>query len=295
MPEMKYIPLVQLVEPPDPMRLTMDSDKLAELIEDIKAQGILQNLVVVSKSKPGEQATPHAETQRGDTLPILAPLYEIVAGHRRYKAACAAGLESAPCLIFTDATLAKHAAMSAENTLREDVSPAEEAYWYAELIDKLDLTEDQLTKTVRKPLSYIYKRLDLLRGNPAVLEAVKERLISLSVAEQLNRVDNDDHCVYLTRMAVEGGATARMVMEWVQQYKKAGPSPVVDLKPFQEAGAAGQAVVQQTKCVLCKSAAYPANIRWVPIHDFELDQLLVQIDGVAQPPADAAPESTEGG
>jgi ParB family chromosome partitioning protein len=206
-----------------------------------------------------------------------------VAGHRRYKAACAAGIKEAPCLIFTDATLAKHAAMSAENTLREDVSAAEEAYWYAELIEKFDLTEDQLTKTVRKPLNYIYKRLDLLRGNPAVLEAVKQRELTLSVAEQLNRVDNAEHCAYLTRMAVEGGATARTVMEWVKQYKASGPSPVVDLEPFRKAGEVGQAAVQQTKCFLCGSAAYQANLVWVAIHDFERDQLLAQIQSVATP------------
>jgi ParB family transcriptional regulator, chromosome partitioning protein len=283
---MKYIPLEQLREPPNPMRLTMDDEKLAELIDDIKAQGILQNLVVVVL--PGE-VLHVGETRESDsegTFDHDVPVYEIVAGHRRYKAACAAGIKSAPCLVFTDATLAKHAAMSAENTLREDVSPAEEAYWYAELIDKLDVTEEQLTKTVRKPLSYIYKRLDLLRGHPAVLEAVKERQITLSVAEQLNRVDNAEHCAYLTRMAVEGGVTARVAMDWVQQYKKTGPSPVIDFTPFRRAGEAGQAVVQQTKCFLCKSANYPANIVWVPIHDFERDQLLAQIEGVATPPAE---------
>jgi ParB/RepB/Spo0J family partition protein len=276
-----------LREPPNPMRLTMDDEKLAELIDDIKAQGILQNLVVVSLAREGGAADTAAAGISGEVLSDRAPLYEIVAGHRRYKAACAAGIASAPCLVFTDATLAKHAAMSAENTLREDVSPAEEAYWYAELIDKLDLTEDQLTKTVRKPLNYIYKRLDLLRGNPAVLEAVKQRLIVLSVAEQLNRVDNADHCAYLTRLAVEGGVTARVAMEWVQQYKKTGPSPVVDLKPFIEAGKEGQAAAQATKCFLCKSAAYPANIVWVAIHDFERDQLLAQLEGVAAPPGEA--------
>jgi len=87
-------------------------------------------------------------------------------------------------------------------------------------------------------------------------------------------------------MAVEGGATARVVMEWVQQYKKNGPSPVVDMAPFVEAGKQGHAAAELTKCVLCKSAAYPANMKWVPIHDFELDRLLAQIEGAAEMPAD---------
>src|SRR5437879_10943874 len=128
MPEMKYIPLEQLREPPNPMRLTMDDEKFAELVDDIKAQGILQNLVVVVL--PTVVTPPNViDVTPGEPLAVAPlPLYEIAAGHRRYKAACAAGIASAPCLVFTDATLAKYAAMSAENTLREDVSPAEEAY-----------------------------------------------------------------------------------------------------------------------------------------------------------------------
>jgi ParB/RepB/Spo0J family partition protein len=284
MPEMRYIPLEQLIEPPNPMRLAMDDEKMQELIDDIKAQGILQNLVVVVV--PGK-VIHKGETTESDSVGTFdhdAPIYEIVAGHRRYKAACAAGLKDAPCLIFTDATLAKHAAMSAENTLREDVSPAEEAYWYAELIEQYDLTEEQLTKTIHKPLSYIYARLSLLRGNPFVLEAVKDRKLTLSVAQQLNRVDNDQHCRYLTVLAIEGGATARTVMEWVSEYKKNGPSPVVDLTAFQEAGKTAKDAPGPAACFLCKSNSYPANIVWVPIHDFERDQILRQVESAASVP-----------
>src|SRR5437660_1032562 len=285
MPEMKYIPLEQLIEPPNPMRLAMDDEKMTELIDDIKAQGILQNLVVVLSGDEGSAVRPISGEKTASYTPDRAPLYEIVAGHRRYKAACAAGLKDAPCLIFTDATLAKHAAMSAENTLRQDVSPAEEAYWYAELIEKYDFTEEQLGKTVHKPLNYIYTRLNLLKGNPAVLEAVQQRKIGLSVASQLNRVDNDQHCRYLTYLAVEGGATAKMVLEWVTEYKKNGPSPVVDITAFKEAGAKGAADHGPAKCFLCKSNSYPANIVWVPIHDFERDQILRQIESLGTVPA----------
>jgi ParB family transcriptional regulator, chromosome partitioning protein len=284
MPEMKYIALEQLIEPPNPMRLAMDDEKMQELIDDIKEQGILQNLVVVLSGDGGSTVRPISGEKTAGITPDSAPIYEIVAGHRRYKAACAAGLKDAPCLIFTDKTLAKHAAMSAENTLREDVSPAEEAYWYAELIEKYDFTEDQLSKTVHKPLNYIYARLNLLKGNPAVLEAVKERQIVLSVAQQLNRVDNDQHCRYLTHLAVEGGATARMVMEWVTEYKKNGPSPVVDITAFKEAGKQGAAEHGPAKCFLCKSNSYPSNIVWVPIHDFERDQILRQIESLGTVP-----------
>jgi ParB family transcriptional regulator, chromosome partitioning protein len=259
MPEMRYIPTTQLVEPPNPIRISMDDEKMRDLIDDIRAQGVIQSLAVIP----------------------AADKFEIVAGHRRYKAACAVGLSTLPCMIFTDETTARHAIMLAENTMREDVSAAEEAVWFAELIEKYDYTEEQLLKAVKRPVGYVYARLDLLKGNKDVFEAVRERKISLSVAQQLNRVDNADHCRYLCRMAVEGGATARTAMDWVKDYKANGPSPVVDLKPFVEAGREGRAMWDVPKCFMCNSNSYPANIVWVPIHDFERDALIQKVQEAA--------------
>src|SRR6266852_7320453 len=99
MPQYKVIPLVQLAEPQKPVRFAMDDAKLAELVDSIREQGILQNLGVIVASTPGDGAggVPGADSTPGRREP--APLYEIVFGHRRYKAACIVGLKEAPCMI----------------------------------------------------------------------------------------------------------------------------------------------------------------------------------------------------
>lgn len=265
MPEFRMIPIEKIVEPPQPVRFAMDDEKFATLCESVKRHGILQNIGVYP----------------------VGELFEISFGHRRYRAACAVELKELPCRVFADKEVAREVAMLEENLEREDITAAEEAVKYAELIEKYDFTEDQLLNFLHKPASYVYGRLDLLNKDKGVFQAVADRKIVLSVAQQLNRVDHTGHCAYLLRMAIENGASARIVAGWVVDYKRNGPGQVVDLAPLVEQGKASIAPAGGPECVLCKSSGYPANIKWVPIHDFELDALLANIAGAAQLPAEA--------
>jgi ParB/RepB/Spo0J family partition protein len=306
MPQYKVIPIEQLIEPKEPVRFAMDDAKLAELAESIKKQGVLQNLGVIlagcaeggagegrSESRLGSAGPSAPLKGRGGTdaregsggpEPSTAPLYEIVFGHRRYKASVMCELKELPCMVFEDKAIARHAAMLDENLCREDITAAEEAVKYTEIIESYDCTEDALQDIVKRPLSYIYARLDLMKGNKAVFEAVAARHINLSVAQQLNRVDDDQHCRYLLQMCVDGGASARTVMAWVQDYKTNGPGQVVNLQPIVDAAKAAAHPEGGPVCFFCNSNKYPANIVWVPIHDFERDGLIAKVQEAASAP-----------
>jgi ParB family transcriptional regulator, chromosome partitioning protein len=262
MPKSQTIPFDKIMEPHAPARFAMDEEKLAELVESIRAQGLLQPIGVF---------------QNGE-------LYEITFGHRRYKACQIIGLKEIDCRVFDTPEKARHAAMLDENLCREDITAAEEAEKYAEIILEYDCTEQELMDIVKRPPAYVYARLDLLKKDKGVFAAVAARQIVLSVAQQLNRVKDAGHCAYLLRMAIENGASARVVAGWVVDYLRNGPGATVDLTAFKEAGAQGAVVAEMTKCVLCRSAAYQANLKWVPVHDFELDQLLAQINAAAPVP-----------
>jgi len=187
MPEYKYIPIEQLIEPPSPIRVTMDEAGLTSLCESIKEIGVLQPLLVV-RTVLRRPAGGHADGSECEHLvEVQGDHYEIIAGHRRYKACIMANLNAVPCLVFADAEIARHAAMLQENTEREDITPAEEAIFFAELIDRYDYTEEQLLKAVKKSASYVYARLDLFKGNQEVFTALRERKINMAVAQQLNR------------------------------------------------------------------------------------------------------------
>jgi ParB/RepB/Spo0J family partition protein len=282
MPEYKWIPIEQLVEPPSPIRVSMDEGALFSLAESIKEIGVLQPLLVVPTVKR-ESAGAHLDSSKCEHLvEVPGTFYEIIAGHRRYKACIIAALNAVPCLVFADVEIARHAAMLHENTEREDITPAEEAVMFAELIEKYDYTEEQLLKAVKKSQSYVYTRLDLLRGNQDVFAALREKKIVMAVATQLNRVKDATQCHYLLNLAVQGGATALTVSKWVNEVR--GIPEVVSVESVAidaGKGASVATITDDRKCLLCRRGHQPLNLVPVWVHDWELRDWNERLDNAA--------------
>ena len=110
-------------------RTRMDEGALAELADSIRAQGIMQPILV----RP---------------LDALAGQYEIIAGERRFRAAQLAGLTEVPVLVKNVAD--EHAAAMAliENIQREDLNPLEEAHGVKRLIEEFGLTHEQAATAI---------------------------------------------------------------------------------------------------------------------------------------------------
>lgn len=282
MPEYKWVPIEQLIEPASPIRVSMDTDALTSLAASIKEIGVLQPLLVVPTATPagapeGESAGVATPRDSG-----ARPRYEIVAGHRRYKACIMAQLNAVPCLVFADAEIARHAAMLQENTEREDITPAEEAIFFSELIDKYDYTEEQLLHAVKKSAGYVYARLDLFKGNQEVFQALREKKINMAVATQLNRCEDAAHCSYLLSLAVQGGATAVTVAKWVADHKMSlkGDSVETAAGAVVEASAPA-ATTEERVCILCRRNYQPLNLVPVWVHDWELRDWNERLDNAA--------------
>jgi ParB family transcriptional regulator, chromosome partitioning protein len=142
-------------------RTRMDEGALYELAESIKAQGIMQPILVRRLSD--EQARirrkndPHANAN-GDARPV----YEIIAGERRYRAARIAGLDSVPVLV-RDVPDESAAAMALiENIQREDLNPLEEAHGLQRLVKEFGLTHEQAAQAVGRSRSAASNLLRLL-------------------------------------------------------------------------------------------------------------------------------------
>ena len=126
-------------------RTRMDEGALYELAESIKAQGIMQP-ILVRKVAAGANAGK----------------YEIIAGERRYRAARLAGLDSVPVLV-RDVPDESAAAMSLiENIQREDLNPLEEAHGLARLVKEFGLTHEQAAQSVGRSRSAASNLLRLL-------------------------------------------------------------------------------------------------------------------------------------
>ena len=126
-------------------RTRMDEGALYELAESIKAQGIMQP-ILVRKLTDGPNAGKH----------------EIIAGERRFRAAKLAGLESVPVLV-RDVPDESAAAMALiENIQREDLNPLEEAHGLQRLIREFGLTHEQAAQAVGRSRSAASNLLRLL-------------------------------------------------------------------------------------------------------------------------------------
>ena len=130
--EIIEISLDELRANPYQPRKKFDDESLKELAESIKNHGVFQP-IIVKKSIKG---------------------YEIIAGERRCRASRIAGRDTVPAIIrsFTDEQMMEIALL--ENLQRENLSAIEEAVAYRSMLEKLNLTQDELAKKVGKSRSY---------------------------------------------------------------------------------------------------------------------------------------------
>ncbi|MDZ4100512.1 MAG: ParB/RepB/Spo0J family partition protein [Hydrogenophaga sp.] len=140
------LPLTELVAGQYQPRTHMDEGALYELAESIKAQGVMQPILVRLLA-----AGPNAGK------------YEIIAGERRFRASRLAGLESVPVLV-RDVPDESAAAMALiENMQREDLNPLEEAHGLQRLVKEFGLTHEQAAQAVGRSRSAASNLLRLLQ------------------------------------------------------------------------------------------------------------------------------------
>lgn len=177
MDKIESLPLSALRESPFNPRQSYPQAKLEELAESIKAQGVMQP--IVARPLPGEQ---------GD----LIQAYEIVFGHRRFRAASIAGLEFIPAIVREMDNRQASIAQLHENDKREDVKAYEEADTFARLMREFGMSADDIAAEIKKSRSYVYARLKLSRSAPEVRHAVNELGLAPEIALYLSRLTTHD-------------------------------------------------------------------------------------------------------
>ena len=158
----------------DQPRKYFDTETLTQLSESIAQHGLIQPIVV-------------RESGGG--------FYQIIAGERRWRAAKMAGLTEIPAIVMqADALKAAQLAII-ENVQREDLNPYEEADAYATLMEKFDLTQEDVAAQVGKSRSAIANTLRLLDLPDEVLEMLKTGDISAGHARTLLGLKNKDDVI----------------------------------------------------------------------------------------------------
>ncbi len=153
-------------------RTRMDEGALYELAESIKAQGIMQP-ILVRRLTQGEQAGK----------------YEIIAGERRFRASRLAGLQEVPVLVREVPNEAAAAMALIENIQREDLNPLEEAQGLQRLIKEFGLTHEQAAQAVGRSRSAASNLLRLLNLAEPVQQMLMAGDIDMGHARALLTLD----------------------------------------------------------------------------------------------------------
>jgi ParB family chromosome partitioning protein len=149
-------------------RTRMDAEALAELAESIKAQGVIQPILV---------------------RPAGGDSYEIIAGERRFRAAQMAGLAEVPVSVRDVPDDAALAMALIENIQRENLNPLEEAQGVQRLIREFDFTHEQAAAAIGRSRSATSNLLRLLNLATPVQEMLMEGRLDMGHARALLAVD----------------------------------------------------------------------------------------------------------
>ncbi len=215
--EVRQIPVEDIIPNRFQPRISFDEKALNELSNSIKQCGIIQPLVV----RP------------------LGDKFEIIAGERRYKASTMAGLTTVPAIVteMDDNTSAEVALI--ENVQRKDLTAIEEAKSYKNMLDRNNLTQEELAKKMGLSQSTIANKLRLLNLCDEVQNALMNEKISERHARALLSVNGEEEQVRWLNRIINERLTVRqldLAIKDEQNEKKQMPQtdgdiPIVDINP----------------------------------------------------------------
>lgn len=188
------IPLSQVIPNPDQPRLQFDEEKIQELAQSIQTQGLIQPIVV---RKVGEQ-------------------YQLIAGERRVRACRSLGHEKVPARVMDDVEHGDLEKALVENLQREDLNPIHEAIAYQKMIERLGLTQEQISDRVGKKRATVANTLRLLRLPEAIQEDILCGRLSEGHARALLAESDPERQIEVRNRVLREGLSVRETEQLVK-------------------------------------------------------------------------------
>ena len=192
-------------------RVNFSPEKLKELSDSIKAQGVLQPLMV-----------------RRDEVG-----YELIAGERRLRASKMAGISKVPVIVMdiSDDKLLEISLI--ENIQRQDLNPMEEAEAYYRLSRDFNLTQDEISLRVGKGRSTIANFVRLRQLPDEIKESITKGLLSMGHARALAGAQSQSQQIEICRAVISQGLSVRQTEKLVNRLKSLKEKKNI-LKPSSE-------------------------------------------------------------
>lgn len=200
LPGYREIPVHHVEPNPYQPRKEFSDEALAELVESIRAEGLLQPIVVRA----------------------VGDKFQLIAGERRWRAFQKLSLKTIPARVMTSSDASAATLAMIENLQRADLNPVEEAHGYASLIRDFDLTQDAAAQRVGKGRATVANSLRLLNLEPELQGYLGKGLLSVGHAKVLLGVESAPERLVLARRTLEQGLSVRALEELLRHHGSAG-------------------------------------------------------------------------
>lgn len=215
---LKEIPLREIRKNPFQPRKSFSPEGLRELKESLNTSGLLQPITVRRAPEGGEH-------------------YELVAGERRLRAATELGWTTISAIVkeLDDRELLSLALV--ENLQRSDLNPVEEAEGYSRLIGEFGHTQQTVASLVGRDRSTVANMLRLLQLPTALLQMLRDGLLTIGHARPLLGLQDDTKIMGLAHEIIKKGLSARDIEQRVREnrekpaIRKRGRPPKTDVRP----------------------------------------------------------------
>jgi ParB family chromosome partitioning protein len=218
--ELLHLPLDLLQRGRYQPRLDMRPESLAELVDSIRAQGVVQPIVVRPLDEPDERGVRR---------------YEIIAGERRWRAAQQAGLRDIPAVVRRVPDEAAIAMALIENIQRENLNPLEEARALERLISEFGLTHQQAAEAVGRSRAAVSNLLRLLELPEEVCERLAKRELEMGHARALlglpQRRQQTEVATLVVRKSLSVRETEALVRRMAQPQRTSAPEQPQTVDP----------------------------------------------------------------
>lgn len=194
----REIPINSVETNPYQPRKVMDDDKVKELSESIKSEGLLQPIVV---------------RERGNK-------FELIAGERRWRASKFLNKEKIMARVVSVNDASSAVLSLVENLQRENLNPIDESMGYASLMRDFDLTQEQVAQRVGKARASIANTLRLISLEAEIQGYIAKGMLSTGHAKVLLGLEPGPRRLILARKMIESGLSVRDAEKLVQNAKQ---------------------------------------------------------------------------
>jgi len=206
---LRMLPIEQIMRSRYQPRLNIRQESLQELADSIRAQGLVQPIVV---------------------RVAVAGRYELIAGERRWRAAQLAGLPEVPALVREVSDQVAMAMALIENIQREDLNPLEEAQALKRLIEEFTMTHQQVAETIGRSRATVTNLLRLLELSEEVRQLVQDQRLEMGHARALLPLPPALQ-QELARQVARRGLSVRETEAWVKRLQSGPATPSANRAP----------------------------------------------------------------